>query len=274
MWKRGLRFSVLCALLFGAVLMTPGVGWGQSREADVRPAVEAARTHGVPEEAVSRVLSLGAQYHLNPDHLVAIVEILTAAHQDELPVSPFVEKLEEGLAKNVPPVNIEAVLLTKADNFRFIKRLAQKKSEVTGDFSELIPADLTRLAGTLEMGLSREDLAQFMESAPDAPWSMLVIAVENTALLAQIGFARNLTEKIMGAGLKGRGLTSSWSYLSRAVVAARDRGSTDEAIAGAALQALEKKETIRGMMELLGFTDRDLRREPQTGANQADENRP
>lgn len=241
------------------------------READLSPAVKAARVQGVPEEALARVLSLGARYDVSPGHLAAIITIMTAAHVDELPVSTLAEKLEEGLAKRVAPVQIEAALINKVDDFRFVLGLARGKSVVEGGNPGPTPSELARLAGVLEMGLSREDLARFLDSAPEAPWSMVVIGLENMAMLAQINFEQGLVEQVVRAGLQGRGFDSSWSYLSRAVVAARDRGNTDEAIAGAALQALEKKETIRGMMALLGFTDRDLRRGPQAGADDAGE---
>ena len=237
------------------------------RGADLGPAVKAARVQGVPEEALSRVLSLGARYAVSPDHLATIITIMTAAHKDELPVSTLAEKLEEGLAKRVAPVQIEAALLDKVDDFRFVRELARGKSVVAGGDSGPTPSELARLAGVLEMGLSREDLARFLESAPGAPWPMVVIGLENMALLGQIRFNRGLAEQVVQAGLRGRGFDDSWGYLSRAVVAARDRGNTDEAIAGAALQALNRKETIRGMMTLLGFTDRDLRRGPQAGAD-------
>ena len=239
-------------------------------EADVKSAVQTALGQGLTKEALNRVVSLGARYQVSPDHQVAIIKIMTTAGRDQLPVEPLVEKLEEGLAKNIAPVRIEAALLAKVDDFRFVRGLAQRKSKAYGGSPEPTPTELADLTGTLEMGLSREELTRFIESAPDAPWSMLVIGAENTALLGQIGFDRVLTEKIIQAGLDDRGFSSSWSYLSRAVVAARDRGSTDEAIAKAALDTLKRKGTVRGMMEILGFTGRDLRREPQAGPGDND----
>ena len=124
---------------------------------------------------------------------------------------------------------------------------------------------LNTMVDSLSGGISREELTYFIQQAPPAQTSMVTVAVENLALLNQVGFERNLTHKMLYTGLRLKRFNQSWRYLARVIVVARKRGIPDQDIANATIQALEDKLDLRDLMTTLGFTGRDLRHGPAVG---------
>jgi hypothetical protein len=233
----------------------------QSAESSVAKVLETARTAGVSETVLNRMLALSVDHRLSASETGDLLQALLTARLQELPLEPFLNKIEEGLAKRVAVPSICGALEHMLDNFRFV-RTAMKARTPMGSESAISPQDLTRLTDSLNGGLSQDDFADFIGRAPPASVSVVAVAVENFALLDQIGFDQQLAERILFTGLRLNHFNSSWRYLARVIAAARERGVSDSDITRLTIAAIEKKRSMRELMTDLGFTGRDLQRGP------------
>ena len=251
-------FFIALLLLASASLSR---GQGQPGEQSVTASVRAARTAGLSETALNQLLILAVDHRLEDNDVVLLVNFLQTVQTDSLPIDPFMEKIEEGLAKRVPLDNIAAVLTHKLDDYRFVRQILSKK---TGE-QEITVHDLRRMVDSLDGGITREELDQFILEASGQDPAMLARAIEILALLKQVGFNESLAQEILFAGLRNNSLTQSWDYLARVVATAKKRQISDDEIAKAARKALETNRSLGDFMTSLGFTPRDLRRSPATG---------
>ena len=236
---------------------------GQPADSSVTASVRAAREAGVPETSLNRLLMLAVDHRLEDDGVVRLVNFLQTVQTENLPIDPFMGKIEEGLAKQVPLNTIAAVLAQKLDDYRFVKSVLARTK--TAKDQEISHQDLNRMVGSLDAGVSREELARFILEASTEDLSMLARATESMALLKQIRFDESLTEEILFTGLRRNSLTPSWDYLARVVATAKRRQISDDEIASAAREALEMNRSFADFMTDLGFTPRDLRHGPAVG---------
>lgn len=230
--------TFFCFLLFLA-LFSGGVFTPEALQAgDVSQEAAQARSAGVPEASLSRVLALGVDHSVPSAHMAAYLQILQAAAEESIPVTPFVDKIEEGLGKRIAPHRITKALTFKLDDYRLAQEVvATVIRPRPGTFE---PADLTPLGESLDLGITANELITFLEQAPDAPLSMLLIAVENLALLKQIDFDMTMARELLFAALDHQVLDGTWQTLPKAVAAARSRNLSDAAIALAISQVVEK----------------------------------
>ncbi len=248
------------AFLVGASAIL-SYGQGHPGDPSVTASVRAARQAGVSETALNHLLTLAVEHRLDDDGVVRLVYFLQTVRTEDLPVDPFMEKIEEGLAKQVPLNTIASVLAHKLEDYRFVRGVLTGK---TGE-QEITPQDLSRMVGGLDSGLTREELAGFILEASKQDLSMLARATELLALLKQVRFNESLAREILFTGLRHNSLTRSWDYLAKVVVTARRRQIPDDEIAAAARQALETNRPFGDFMSALGFTPRDLRHGPAVG---------
>jgi hypothetical protein len=251
-------FSLFFAALLVAALVSLSYGQGQPGDPSVTAAVRTARKAGVSERDLNRLLILAADHRLEDDGVVRLVNFLQTVQTENLSTAPFMGKIEEGLTKQVPLSTIAAVLSQKLDDYRFVRRvLARKAGE--GDISQ---QDLSRMVGSLDSGITREELAHFILEASRENLSMLARATEILALLKQLRFNETLAKEILFTGLHNNSLTQSWDYLARVVATAKRRQIPDDEIARAARETLEANRPFGDFMATLGFTSRDLRYGP------------
>ena len=252
-------------LLFAAFLVVASVslssGQGQPADQSVTASIRAASEAGVPEITLNRLLMLAVSHRLKDDDVVRLVNVLQTVQTEDLPIDPFMGKIEEGLAKQVPLSTISAVLAQKLDDYRFVSRVLTIE---IGE-QEISHQDLNRMVGSLNGGITREELTRFIQEASAQDLSMLARATEILALLKQVRFNESLTREILFTGLRNNSLTQSWDYLARVVATAKRRQIPDDEISRAARQALEANRPFGDFMTALGFTPRDLRHGPAVG---------
>ena len=58
--------------------------------------------------------------------MTGFIKTLTEIWREEIPLSPFTNKIEEGLAKQAPPAVIQQVMQKKLDDYRFTRTLVQE----------------------------------------------------------------------------------------------------------------------------------------------------
>ena len=227
----------------------------------VTASVWEARQAGVAESVLNQLLILAADHRLEDDGVVRLVNFVQTVQAENLPIGPFMGKIEEGLAKQIPLDTITAVLAEKLDDYRFVRKALRTR---TGD-QEISPQDLTRMVDSLDGGIAREELARFLLEAPGQDPAMLARASEILALLKQVRFNPTLTQEILFTGLENNSLSQSWDYLARVVATAKRRQIPDDEIARAAQEALQAKRPFKEFMATLGFTPRDLQHGPAVG---------
>jgi hypothetical protein len=149
-------------------------------------------------------LSLAVDHRLEDDGVVRLVNFLQTVQTEDLPTDPFMGKIEEGLAKQVPLNTITAVLAQKLDDYRFVRRVLTIK---IGE-QEISHQDLSRMVSSLDGGITREELARFIQEASSQDLSMLARATEILALLKQVRFNESLTREILFTGLRNNRITS------------------------------------------------------------------
>jgi len=246
----GLTILLCMFILTGYAHAQPAEGFND--------AVDRARSAGVPEQNITRLLELGVKYRLDPETVANLADILVIARNENAPLDPYLKKVEEGLVKNVPGPRIVSALNGMLDEQRFVLGLLAGKyghDEYTGE-------DAAVLAESLRLGLAQEELESFVNRAPKTPVSMLLLAVENLALLKQVGFGRASAEKVMFAGLEKQALSRDWLHLPRAMASARQSGMTENDIVGTVVRVLENNGGLEDVMRELEFTLRDVEHGP------------
>jgi hypothetical protein len=258
-FRNNLTLFFAAFLVFASVSLS--YGQAQPGEPSVTASVRAARKAGVSETALNQLLILAVDHRLEDNGVVRLVNFLQTVQTEDLPIDPFMGKIEEGLTKQIPLSTLAAVLAQKLEDYRFVRRVLTRKTGV----QEISHQDLSRMVGSLDGGITREEFARFILEASGQDLSMLARATEILALLKQVQFNESLTQEILFTGLRKNSLSQSWDYLARVVVTAKRRQIPDDEIARAAREALEANRPFGDFMATLGFTPRDLRHGPAMG---------
>ena len=261
---------ILLGLLFGTATLSmaelapqppcvPGPMNENGSNTRLTELVEAVRAAGVTDATLNRLLLAGVENRELFNALPEILCFLTRAHNENLPLEPLTNKIEEALAKRIPAAKIITVLKNEIDDLIFARELVRQSlhSEESVHSESII-----RLSEILRAGISNEELCSFFESTSTAPLSMRIVGAEIMAYCRQIHFDPDIIQKIIDAGIQHEGFTPDWRYLAKVIATARKRGLSDQRIGKTAIEILKEKGSVKDLMTELGFTDRDVRREP------------
>lgn len=224
---------------------------------NLQGAVNDARDAGIAETDLNRILTKAYEKQIDPDETAGYLHVLTRAKREQLPIEPFVGKIEEGLAKNVPAPRIDQVLQDKLDDYRFARSMAQsfKKEKQVAPYADEY---LVRLAETLSCGLSRENLEALSQQGGKLALPEVTRAAEIMAALDQLQFDPDMARQIAMTGLKQNYFAVEQGTFMRSVAAARAKGIPDGKIAAAAVQTMERNESQNQFRARLGITDEDM----------------
>ena len=231
-FRRGVLFLLLC-LLVPFFIFSPA---SAENATDVTAAVKRARDSGVPENVLSQMLAFGYKYNLKAVEMANFVNITREAKEEDLPISPLVSKMEEGLGKRIHAGIIERVLRQQLSQYRFTRKVAYKTmNRWSIPTQSLESGELVRLSKTLSMGISRQEMEGFFARAPQAPIAEIVNALELMAALKQSHLQTEMSEEIVFTGLK-KGFFSKTAWnLPLMVSAAKSKKVADEKIKAVAI---------------------------------------
>lgn len=248
-------------LVMGALWVLLGAGdvWAQPQQGRLQAAVLEAQRAGVAETTINSVVTMGYERQLKPDETAALLQVMTAARRENVPLQPFLSKMEEGLAKNVPASRIEQVLTSKLDDYRFAHSLARNRARAGDPQDPIVDAYLVRLTETLYCGLSRHDLDALAKQANDRPLAELTRAAEAMAAMKQMQFEPAVAGQIAATGLRQNYFAQERPDFTRAVAAAKAKGVSSQDITQAAMKTMEKMESPNQFRARLGVTDEDVR---------------
>jgi len=251
-------------LVFSILLLALGLVAGDARgEEDFKVAVQTAKTNGVTEELVTRILVVGVHYNLESRDLVGFLVVATEAGQRKLPVEPFVDKMEEGLAKRVETHRIQQVLRHDLVQYGFVQDMLQKTILEKGyQPEEMKSAAVVRLARTLSMGIAQSEMQDLLQNAPKVSMGEMIDAVEFTAALKQTGEDFAEAKEITLAGLQnGFFARTAWS-LPLMISSAKTNHVPEDKIRAAALEVVKGNMTVLEAHTGLGLDPKSLARGP------------
>lgn len=258
------KTAALLALLFLACPLNSSFS-SEANEPSIKEALNKAREVGVTEEVLSKLVTLSHDYGLHAQPTVIFINIIIDVRKKKLPGDDFVDKIEEGLSKSVPTQKIETALIRKMDNYIFARQTLVAMHSPNMENIIISPSDQASLVGALELGLTRQELIDFLEQAPSAPLEMVLQASEYLAFFKQLGFNMKYARQILFMGLAKNSLTGKWRYLPQATAAARQKGLKDSEIAKVYIEVLNNKGDLREAMNKMGFTKRNMRLGPAKG---------
>jgi hypothetical protein len=255
-------------LVFGGLVLALTLHTGEVRgEDDFTSAVQIAKASGVSEELINQILIVGYRYNLKSKDLAGFLVIATEAGKRRIPVEPLVDKMEEGLAKRVQTIRIEQVLRQDLVQYSLVQALLEKTVFTKGYQGENVKSgDVVRLARTLSMGISENEMQALLSDAPRVSIEEIVDAVEFTAALKQAGEAFAEAREITVAGLQsGFFARTAWA-LPLMVSAAKRHHLSEDKIKAAALEVVEGKKTVLEAHTGLGLDPKSLGRGPVVSA--------
>jgi hypothetical protein len=233
-------------------------------ETDVMTAVEQARDAGVPENLLNRMLAFGYKYKLNEIEVTRFVRMAEEAKKEDLPITPIVSKIEEGLAKRVKPQIIQQVLKKELSQYRFTRKTVLKTMSRWGMPKENLQSEeLVRLSKTLSMGISEQELKGFLAKAPKAPLSEIADAVELMAALKQSHMQSETVEKMVFYGLREGFFSQTAWDLPLMVHSAKSHKLSDTKLKAAVMEVVKGEKSVMEAHIGLGLDPNDLSLGPQ-----------
>jgi hypothetical protein len=257
----------LCSLI---VFVLCASSFAQNKN-DVTAAVEEARNAGVTEQVLNRMLAFGYKYKLRATEMSTFVNITREAKQENIPIDPFVDKIEEGLAKRVRTQIIQRVLQKELSQYRFVRKITHETMNRWGVHKEsLRSSELTRLSKTLSMGISEPEMKGFFSRAPQSSLTEIADAMEFMAALKQAHLQPEIAEEIVLNGLKeGFFSKTAWS-LPLMVDSAKTKKLSDAKIKSAAMEVVKGRKSVLEAHVGLGLDPKDLARGPQFSGPQSE----
>jgi hypothetical protein len=245
---------------------------GQEMKSNVAEAVKEARSVGVPTSTLNQLLALGYQHQVDSKMMTSFIQTLTETQREEIPLTPFTNKIEEGLAKRVPHPVIQQVLEKKLDDYRFTRLAIQETFKKRGEKQAAVPPEyLLRLSESLACGISKENLRGLIEQAPpSSSLPSLAMAVETVASLEQNQFDPKMAQQITLIGLTHNYFTPENREFARIIIVAKQKGIPLQKISSITIDTIQKKRTIQDLASRLEVTAADLSHGPIVGQGLAE----
>lgn len=213
--------------------------WPAGAGTDLNSRIYQVQQSGVPADVVNRLLAACYARRLPAEDIGRFLGDLQTAAGEGLPTVPLVDKVQEGLSKNVSPGAIGKALNRMVDQYRMMRRLAGSSS-IGGYLTSDI---MVRLSQSLYIGLTEKELARLIRQAANANWHDVAAAAEFRAALKQYRFDQDLAEQIAVTGLKkGYFHNHGWDLLDM-IAQARRHNLRDREIAAIVLDFVNGRKT-------------------------------
>ena len=249
--------ALLQFLLLILTIGCPVVAQAQQTDDTLVAALREARETGISETTLSQLLALGYEKQFEPSGMAKLLPILAQCQRENLPLGPFLSKIEEGISKRIPPSRIAQVLRTRLEDYRFTRSLIEETLGTRGKDEPASSESHIRFTETLYCGLSRENLSRLLSTFPTAPLPVVSRGAEVLASLKQVHFDSELAEQIVDTGMKRGFFTAEQREFSQIVAVAKRKGLQDDQIASAAMAIMARGGSRDDFSSQLGITDQD-----------------
>ena len=267
-----LRIVLLRAGLLSCLILFcfSGIVSAQGTKKNVADSVKEAQDAGIPATTLDHLLGVGYVKRVDPAAMAGFIQTLTKVKRENLPLEPFANKIEEGMAKQVPVPVIHQVLMKKREDYLFTRTTLKETLKRKGKDQAIPNEHFVRLAESLSCGVSRENMRHYLEQAPSSSTpSRLANTVEIAASLEQNKFNPEMTQEIVMTGLKQNYFTPETKDFARVIATAKRKGVPDQKITSTALNAIRDRGSVRSMATHLGVTEADLSYGPMVASDQS-----
>ncbi len=262
---KGLLSGILTAVALGAVASMAGA---EGRGGGLSEAVVEAQEAGVPAASLNRILTLGYERQLDPRDMGRLLVVLSQAQRESIPLQPFLSKIEEGMAKRIPPPRIVQVLEARLDDYRFVHAMLREHRRWLTKDGLLPPEMWSRLTESLYCGVTRDELAQLLAQTTEVPGlAAFTRGVEVFSALKQVNMDAALSRQIAVAGIRQGYFSPGKQEFAGTVAAARRKGIPDQEIAEAALQAVATGISPSELQSRLGISSSEASTGPRVGGS-------
>jgi hypothetical protein len=204
-------------------------------------AVQAARSAGVSESVLNRLLTDSYRYSIDEDHFVRWIGMVGHAASQNLPAAPLAEKLEEGLSKKISPNRISGVLAQQLKQLQLANHLLRGHVERGGNAG----GAMERIADLVSAGLTPYQIQNVLDHPAAAGLHERLEALTLYAVFSQSGLRSDYSDEIIASGLENRYFNQFPVDLAFMVKHARSRHIPDERIAAEALKVVDGRQTVQ-----------------------------
>jgi hypothetical protein len=262
---KGGLLSCLILFCFSGIVSAQG-----TKQQNMADSIKEAQDAGVPATTLDHLLSTGYVNQVDPTAMAGFIQTLIEVKREKLPLEPFANKIEEGMAKQVPVPVIHQVLMKKKEDYLFTRVTLRDTLKGKGKDQTIPNEHWVRLAESLSCGISRENMRHYLEQAPSSSTpSQLANTIEIAASLEQNKFNSEMTQKIIMTGLKQNYFTPETKDFARVIATAKRKGVPDQKIASTVLNTIQKRRSVRSMATQLGVTEADLSYGPMVASDQS-----
>ena len=197
------------------------------------PASQKLLESGIPFEDTKEIIENSIEKSVDAYSVKKVLEVILEAQEEDLPTEPLINKVNEGLAKNVSKTAIISAMSTEAENLKKAKEIlseAQQEGLVLNEGEEIVkviadslenevpPESLSWLIKTgINQGKSVEEIAEISEElsylslvaseaglAPEKISLLFTRAMESSSALEEVceNIQRNLEVEISAANAK------------------------------------------------------------------------
>lgn len=211
---------------------------------------------GVGDAYSAHILSLKTGSKLSSDEAKALLDVMEKARFLKMPHEPLNDKLDEGLAKRIPPKKVASVLDHKINDYGEVKSLL---GQYKNNWSDTTRSELIgRLADCYGYGVTRSELSALIREAPASSLTSLSQGTEAYAALKQSGINPDSARNVVEATMRSERF-ADWSALASLSKLAAEHNIPKEKAMSAMMDSIGKFGDMRGVSTALGLgehTDR------------------
>ena len=251
--KTKLRYSLLLFILF--LLIVP---WYVCAEDNTMldNEIRLAKSAGVDDESLGRILSAANRHKLRNENKIRWIKQIRTATQEELPASVMVNKIEEGVAKNVDAQRIDAALGKTLHQLRFVNKLTEgephNRETSTPPERNRINARISEL---LSAGLTETEMNSLYTSWKSASSKQKLEAMTFYAVAKQSGLNPEEAGHIASSGIEHNHFHSFPLELSMMIKAAKANKIENPKITSEALKVINGKQTVQQAHSKMGIRE-------------------
>jgi hypothetical protein len=199
--------SVILVLLFAGVVLADAIddGLPANTPAAVKASARQAIQNGLASQSVVKLTRTMLTHNFNEQQIKTAHQLMIEAHNNGMPVAPLINKVFEGIAKNVPaPLIVNAMETVRSRNaFAF-----QRATQLTNQKSRAQNLGRTLAAG-LAAGLSREDADRITEMVQqrassldsDQAYNLALVCYQTARDISRLGVSSQAVSGMVTAAL-------------------------------------------------------------------------
>lgn len=189
---KNLVFTICLALL----LVTPS--WAIEPD-HIQNSVQQARTAGVSDHLLNRILTAGYSYNVSSRHMIQWLNMMKQAAEHDIPQEPLADKLEEGLSKRIEVARINAVLEKQLEHLQWAdQQLQYQFNRQHKNYSVAV----TRIADLMMTGLSKQEITSIIHATPAPELNSSLNGLTFYTVLNQADIPADNSQKIVVSGMK------------------------------------------------------------------------